>query len=211
MRFGVLSGSLTNLTNGTSYLVAGSGINITSGSLGAVTISSTSGGTPVLTLVETKTLSNSGIQTFSSLNGNTDKIYILEGDITVSSGALIEIYPNSNSGNVMTCSYITNSSNVTSPAGGTIARLQMPAGSSISSGERLTFWCKISADGRSSTYGQQFNLHVILDGTPGGGSMRQQYISGVFTATPRANLTTLQVASTGGSMTGRISLYKLAT
>ena len=211
MRFGTLSGSLTRLTEGTSYLVAGSGMSITTGSAGAVTISSTGGGTPVLTLVETKTLSASGTQTFSGLNGNADKIYVLEGDITVSSGALIEIYPNSNSGNVVTCAYITNSSSVTSPSGGTTSRLQMPAGSSVSSGERLTFWCKISADGRSSTFGQQFTVQVINDATPGGGAIRQQHISGVFTATPRANLTTLQVASTGGSMTGRLSLYKLAT
>lgn len=211
MRFGALSGSLTNLTNGTSYLVAGSNITITSGSNGAVTIAASSGGTPVMTLVETKTLSASGTQTFSGLNGNSDKIYILEGDITVSSGALIEIYPNSNSGNVVTCAYITNSSASTTPSGGTTTKLQMPAGSSISSGERLTFWCKISADGRSASFGQQFTVQVINDGTPGGGNLRQQHISGVFTATPRANLTTLQVASTGGSMTGRLSLYKLST
>ena len=211
MRFGTLSGSLTRLTNGTSYLVAGSNITITSGSTGAVTIAATGGGTPVLTLVETKTLSSSGTQTFSSLNGDSDKIYFLEGDITVGSGALIEIYPNSNSGNVVTCAYITNSSSVTSPSGGTTSKLQMPAGSSISSGERLTFWCKISADGRSAGFGQQFTVQVINDATPGGGAIRQQHISGIFTATPRANLTSLQVASTGGTMTGRLSLYKLVT
>ena len=39
-----LSGSLTQLTDGTSYLVAGSGVSITTGSSGAVTISSTGGG-----------------------------------------------------------------------------------------------------------------------------------------------------------------------
>ena len=40
-----LSGSLTQLTDGTSYLIAGSNITITSASNGAITISSTGGGT----------------------------------------------------------------------------------------------------------------------------------------------------------------------
>jgi len=39
-----LSGSLTKLTDGTSYLIAGTNVTITSGSNGAVTISSTGGG-----------------------------------------------------------------------------------------------------------------------------------------------------------------------
>jgi len=41
-----LSGSLTRLTDGTSYLVAGSNVTITSASNGQVTIASTAGGTP---------------------------------------------------------------------------------------------------------------------------------------------------------------------
>lgn len=41
-----LSGSLTRLTNGSSYLVAGANITITSASNGQVTISSTGAGTP---------------------------------------------------------------------------------------------------------------------------------------------------------------------
>lgn len=43
MRFGALSGSLTRLTGGTSYLIAGSNITITSESNGAVTIAATNG------------------------------------------------------------------------------------------------------------------------------------------------------------------------
>lgn len=39
-----LSGSLTKLTDGTSYLIAGTNVTITTGSSGAVTISSTGGG-----------------------------------------------------------------------------------------------------------------------------------------------------------------------
>ena len=41
-----LSGSLTKLTDGTSYLIAGSNVTITTGSNGAVTIDSTGGGAP---------------------------------------------------------------------------------------------------------------------------------------------------------------------
>ncbi len=44
MRLGTISGSLTQLTDGTSYLIAGTNIDIVSESWGAVTISSTAGG-----------------------------------------------------------------------------------------------------------------------------------------------------------------------
>jgi len=44
MKFGEISGSLTHLNDGTSYLIAGTNIDIVSESWGAVTISSTAGG-----------------------------------------------------------------------------------------------------------------------------------------------------------------------
>jgi len=47
MKIGELSGSLTNLLDGTSYLIAGTNVTIVSESNGAITISSTGGGGPV--------------------------------------------------------------------------------------------------------------------------------------------------------------------
>lgn len=47
MKIGELSGSLTNLLDGTSYLIAGANVTIVSESNGAVIISSTGGGGPV--------------------------------------------------------------------------------------------------------------------------------------------------------------------
>ena len=44
MKIGTLSGSLTQLNDGTSYLIAGSNVTIVTGSSGAITISSTAGG-----------------------------------------------------------------------------------------------------------------------------------------------------------------------
>lgn len=46
MRIGALSGSLTKLINGTSYLIAGANMTITSGSNGAITIDGPSSGAP---------------------------------------------------------------------------------------------------------------------------------------------------------------------
>jgi hypothetical protein len=159
-------------------------------------------------LVETKTLSAaSGTQTFSGLSGDTDKQYILEGDITVSSGSLIEVYPNGNTGNVMTTAYITNSSGVTSPAGGSTTKLQMPAGSSVSSGERLQFTIRILADSRGGTFAALFSTNCINDATNGGGAIRQQLLSSAFT--PKTAITSIGVGSTAGTMTGRLSLFKI--
>lgn len=202
-----LSGSLTKLTNGTSYLVAGSNVTITTGSSGAVTIAASSGASGAMTLIETKTLTTTGSVTFSSLTGDTDKIWVMEGEITVSSGANIEVYPNGNSGTVMTGAYITNSSGITSPSGGSLTKLSMPAGSSVSSGERLQFSIRILADSRGSTFAPLFRTDCINDSTSGGGAIRQQVISNAYTT--RAALTSLQVSSTGGNMTGRISLFKV--
>ena len=176
-----------------------------------VTLSGTvSGAGGNFLLVETKTLSAAGtVQTFSGLAGDTDKQYLLEGDITVSSGALIEIYPNGNTGNVMTTAYITNTSGVTVPAGGTTTKLQMPAGSSISSGERLQFSCRILADSRGGTFAALFFTNCINDATGGGGAIRLQTLSSAYIS--RTAITSLAVGSTGGSMTGRLSLYKIST
>lgn len=200
--------TLTDATGQTTYVngVARLTVNTT-----GVTVAGTftgGGGGGALSLVETKTLTAAtGTQTFSGLAGDTDKLYLLEGEITVSSGSLIEIYPNGNTGNVMTGSYITNTSGNTAPAGGTLTKLQLPGGFSVSSGERLQFTIRILADSRGSTFAPLFSTNCINDATAGGGAIRQQLISSAFTS--RAAITSIGFASTSGSMTGRVSLFKL--
>lgn len=195
------SGQTTTVNGVTRLAVTSTGVTLSGTVVGA-------GGN--FALVETKTLTAaSGTQTFSGLAGDTDKQYLLEADITVSSGSLIEIYPNGNSGNVMTTAYITNSSSVTAPAGGTTTKLQMPAGSSVSSGERLQFTCRIMADSRGGTFAALFSTNCILDATGGGGAIRQQLLSSAFTN--KGAITSLGVASSAGTMTGRLSLYKITT
>ena len=192
--------SATTYVNGVARLtVSNTGVALT----GTVT-----GAGGAFSLVETKTLTAAGtVQTFSGLNGDTDKQYILEGDITVSSGSLIEIYPNGNTGSVMTTAYITNTSGVTAPAGGTTTKLQMPAGSSVSSGERLQFTIRILADSRGGTFAALFSTNCINDATGGGGAIRQQLLSSAFTS--KAAITSIGVGSTAGTMTGRLSLFKV--
>jgi hypothetical protein len=63
------SGSLTHLSDGTSYLIAGTDIAITTGSNGAVTIASTAGGTP--SAPDTSVQFNNG----GSFGGNSDFIF----------------------------------------------------------------------------------------------------------------------------------------
>lgn len=179
------------------------------GAQGSQGSSGAQGTAGAMTLIETKTLSSTGSVTFSSLNGDTDKLYFLQGEVTVSSGANIEIHPNGNSGTVMIGSYITNTSGVTTPAGGAITKLSMPAASSVSSGERLKFSIEITADSRGSTFAPLFQTNCINDATGGGGAIRQQTISNAFTV--RSAITSLKVFSTGGNMTGRISLYKVTS
>jgi hypothetical protein len=55
-----LSGSLTRLTDGTSYLIAGSGVGITTGSSGAVTISNTASGASYVAGSDTQVQFNDG-------------------------------------------------------------------------------------------------------------------------------------------------------
>ena len=94
-----LSGSLTRLSDGTSYLVAGDNISIVSSSNGAVTISSTGGGAAAgaLTLVESKVVTwATQTLTFSGLDGNSDKIYrvfLKRGNLSQNQGAA-SIRPN---------------------------------------------------------------------------------------------------------------------
>jgi hypothetical protein len=201
----VVTSADSTLTN-ERVLTAGSGISITDGGAGGNITISASGGSGALTLVETKTLTTTGSVTFTGLNGDTDKTYFLEGEVTVSSGANIEIHPNGNGGTVMIGSYITNTSGASTPAGGTLTKLSMPAGSSVSSGERLRFTTEILADSRGSTYAPLFQTHCMNDATGGGGAIRQQTISNAFTS--RSAITSLKVSSTGGNMTGRVSLFK---
>jgi len=109
MKFASLSGSLTQLSDGTSYLVAGNNVAITTQSNGQITISA-AGGTPTTqwtdlgnTLVTTSSV---GVGTSSSLtsvgsdvffyvsgsrnaSGSEDKKAVFEGDVAVSGSALL--------------------------------------------------------------------------------------------------------------------------
>ena len=69
------SGSLTKLDDGTSYLIAGSNITITSGSSGAVTIASTAGGGTPGGPFFTVQYNNAG-----ALDGSTDFVFAVPGN-----------------------------------------------------------------------------------------------------------------------------------
>jgi len=84
-----ISGSLTKLTDGTSYLVAGSGVSVTTGSNGAVTIASTASGASFVAGSDTQIQFNDG-GTFGgdaglTYNKTTDTLTIA-GDLAVNGG-----------------------------------------------------------------------------------------------------------------------------
>ena len=187
------------------------GANGAQGPQGYQGTAGTPGSSGALILVETKTLSSaSGTQTFSGLSGDIDKQYLLTGELSVSTGAMIEIYPNGDTGNVMKGTYITNTTVSTSPAGGWFyTKLSMPFESSVSSGERFAFTCTIIADSRGSTFAPLFIIEAINDATDGGGSLRLQKVHAAFTT--KRSISSIGIASTAGTLTGRLSLYKIST
>lgn len=95
-----ISGSLTHLTDGTSYLIAGSNVTITTGSSGAITIASTGGGSSnrskaVYTVTSShnanSNLDITGIN-FSSVSYNSEKIDIFVNGQMMASGASNDYY-----------------------------------------------------------------------------------------------------------------------
>ena len=88
-----ISGSLTKLTDGTSYLIAGSNVTITSASNGAVTISSTGGsGTPAGSdqQIQFNNAGSFGASANFNFNSTSNRL-----SVTGSIGMLGDIIPNS--------------------------------------------------------------------------------------------------------------------
>jgi hypothetical protein len=116
-----LSGSLTKLTDGTSYLIAGTNVTITTGSSGAVTISTSAGGDVTGPGASTDT----AIARFNGLTGkiiqNTTGVTIdgsnnvvTSGSFSVKDGAGNQVVSISNSG------VISGSSNISAGGGLTV-------------------------------------------------------------------------------------------
>jgi len=132
-----LSGSLTRLTDGTSYLVAGNNVTITTGSNGSVTISSTGGGTGVATLtswMEVPAGDVDGANMIFTLDNDpyppSALLFYVNGILQLGSGNDYVI-----SGSTITMTYApTNGSNVvaTYPYASTVQSImwsEVPAGS----------------------------------------------------------------------------------
>lgn len=170
-----------------------------------------SGGTPVLTLVETKIMSAAASTTFSGLDGDADEIYFLEGELTSSAGSQVAIYPNGNSGNVCAGSYLATNSGGGPPSSAAMTQILFPASTTLSGVSRVTFWCRIDAESRSATLQQLFQWQAL---TRFQGPISFQTLSenggNSFNASPIANLTSIDVAAVAGTLTGKVSLYKLS-
>jgi hypothetical protein len=91
-----LTGSLTKLSDGTSYLVAGTGITLTTGSSGAVTVAASVASSPITA---------SYIDTVQSMNAGWGDLATVGPSVTVTTNTSVacfinaQVYPSTNAGN----------------------------------------------------------------------------------------------------------------
>jgi len=169
------------------------------------------GGGGPWTLIETKTLAAAASSTFSGLDGDTDKIYWVEGEITLSAGSQVALYPNGNAGAVCAGTYLALNSSGAPPASAATNQILYPASTTLTGTSRVAFWCRIDAESRGATLQQLFQWQAI---TRFQGPITFQTLvengGNSFSASPIANLTSLEVAAVAGTLTGQVSLYKLS-
>lgn len=202
-----ISGSLTRAVT-TSY----GGLTIVStGTNWEILATAGAAATSVLTLVETKTLVAVASVTFAGLNGDTDLVYLMEGETTVAgAGTQIEFLVNGGSSAAALSVVSVNSGTgiVSGAASSSAGNLRIPAGGSFAPTERLWWSCRIDA-ARGAALGKQSFQFEVNQATTVPSSISQQI--GAFYLGAPANLTSLQVTNTAGStLTGKISLYKLS-
>lgn len=184
---------------------------LTSQGAGLPPVWAAGGGGGPWTLVETKTLAAAATSTFAGLNGDSDKIYWVEGELTLSAGSQVALYPNGNSGAVCAGSYLAINSSGAPPASAALSQILYPASTTLTGVSRVAFWCRIDAESRAATLQQLFQWQSI---TRFQGPISFQTLiengGNSFNVSPIANLTSLQVAAVAGTLTGQVSLYKLS-
>lgn len=165
---------------------------------------SSGGSTGAYTLVESKSISvATGSVTFSSLNGDVDETYLIVGHIYTSGGSP-DLRPNGLSTNQNFTAHAQWVDGTEDRATGSTMRFTRGGGTSVAHG-----WvAKLSAaTGRARV---MTSISFEQRGTAGEGYMQSAGNTGSVWTDTTTNITSLDVAVSSGTMTGRISLYKLA-
>jgi hypothetical protein len=162
-------------------------------------------------LVETKTLTAAASSTFAGLDGDADEIYWLEGELTLSAGGQIQIAPNAETGNVMAGSVFAITSSGAAPSHTPVTKLFVPGSDVLAGISRVAFWCRIDAESRGATLQQLLTTQAItrFQG-PISFSTLTESMGNSLNVSPIANLTSILLQPTAGTMTGKVSLYKLS-
>lgn len=162
------------------------------------------------TLVQTQALSGAASVSFAGLDGDADEIYWVEGELTMTAGGQVQIAPNANAGFVCDGSWLAINSGGGAPATGSSQKILFPASTTLGGTSRVSFWVRIDAQSRAATLAQLFQWQAI---TRFQGPITFQTLietgGNSYDGAP-ANLTSLDVVGVGGTMTGDVSLYKLA-
>jgi hypothetical protein len=162
-------------------------------------------------LVETKTLAADASSTFAGLDGDSDKIYWLEGELTLSAGGKIQIAPNAETGNVMEGSVFAITSSGAVPSNTPVTKLFVPGSDVLAGISRVAFWCRIDAESRGATLQQLLTTQAItrFQG-PISFLTLTENMGNSLNVSPIANLTSILLQPTAGTMTGQVSLYRLS-
>jgi len=204
-----------NLTFGNDLQINSSaglaGEVLTSSGPGVPPVWSAPGGGGPWTLVATKTFTASATETFSGLDGDTDEIYWLEGELTLSAGSQVAIYPNGNTGAVCSGCYFALNSGGAPPSSAATTQILLPASSTLGGTARVAFWTRVDAQSRGATLPQLFQTQAITRYQgPISFQTLQEQIANSFNPSPIVNLTSIEVAAVAGTATGKVSLYKLS-
>ena len=197
-------GGLTLISDGTNWeIIASAGASAAS---------------PGLVLVSTQIATAAASTTFAGLDGDTDKVYIIEGAITNVGGAAmpLKLLVNNDPGGA---GYRATTGATWTSAGGPVGTSVIgagnawyPAAANVTIGARCTFSLRIEAartQGAASLIRAMTGEYTELD-VATGAITRVSVGSAYVDAT--ANLTSLVVSNGGlSSYTGRISLYRLVT
>lgn len=213
-------------------LINGAANTVISTNYGAVTVVSdgtgwsiiatapaASGAASGLTLLQTLTPSAAVSTTFAGLDGDIDKVYIIEGSLALSGGGPampFRLLPNNDAG----VTYSATTGATWSTGGGPVGTSVIGAGNpwypfaaNVTAGARCNFWLRIDA---ARTEGA-VNLIRTMTGeftefNPATGALTRVSVGAAYT-TNASNLTSLVFdnAASATTYSGRISIYKLST
>lgn len=166
-----------------------------------------------LSLVETKLVTASSSTTFSGLDGDTDALYVLQGDLLIGAGGATPIRILVN-GDTTVANYTSTAAAAFSTAGGPVttnvtATPWNLAGTTFFAGSTVAFSIEINAARTSGVTPLARTMQGSVVERNAGNCFR--YLPAAAYVSGASNLTSLVIDDAGGAsdFSGRISLYKI--